>query len=435
VRTYRTLFPLLLLASIALAQHADRLDRERAQVMLQEVANDVRTHYYDPKLHGVDWDARVRDAKQKIAGAGSSGELPLQIAALFESLNDSHTAFYPPRDPIAPEYGFRFQPIGNRCFVTQVRPRSDAEARGLRPGDEILSINDFSATRESLDNMLYVVNVLLPQSRLHLELRDPTGHVRHADVAIEIRQAHMADLDDMTGRDAQRLRLESEDHQRRNRVGEMQYGNDLLVIKFPQFTAANADALSGDLRAAHDVRTVILDLRGNPGGEETALQATLANFFDHEVPLATRVTRTGEKKLTVAGSRQNGYAGKLIVLVDSHSASAAELFARVIQLEKRGTVLGDRTSGSVMEAEYFDHTTGINPVFHYGAMVSIADLIMSDGKSLEHTGVLPDQLIVPSPDDLAANRDPVLARATELANVNLTPEAAAKLFPFEWPMR
>jgi len=34
--------------------------------MLLNITADIKKHYYDPQMHGVDWDAKVRDAKEKI---------------------------------------------------------------------------------------------------------------------------------------------------------------------------------------------------------------------------------------------------------------------------------------------------------------------------------------------------------------------------------
>jgi C-terminal processing protease CtpA/Prc len=103
-----------------------------------------------------------------------------------------------------------------------------------------------------------------------------------------------------------------------------------------------------------------------------------------------------------------------------------------MQLEKRGTVIGDRTAGAVMRAKGYPHETGVDTVAFYMISVTDGDLIMSDGKSLEGTGVVPDELLLPAGGDLAMRRDLPLARALSLAGIQIPADKAAALFPVEW---
>lgn len=204
-----------------------------------------------------------------------------------------------------------------------------------------------------------------------------------------------------------------------------------MIWKMPHFLIENAevDQLFG---IAKKQGTLILDLRGNAGGLMTALHRMVANVLSTDVTIGTRVGRKGRTTITAKGRGDAAFTGKLIVLVDGASGSSAEIFARTVQLQKRGVVIGDRSSGAVMEARIHPFVQGDPVALFYQFLVTDADIVMPDGRSLEGAGVVPDELLLPTGADLAAGRDPVLARAAALAGIELDARRAGGLFPFEW---
>jgi hypothetical protein len=118
------------------SQQYTKSDRRLAESMLGDADADVQKHYYDSKFHGVEWRARVQEARKNIATARSMDDAVSEIAALLDSLHDSHTfLLLPPRTQVH-DYGFQMEMIGDRCYVVRVRAGSDAEKKGLRQGDE-----------------------------------------------------------------------------------------------------------------------------------------------------------------------------------------------------------------------------------------------------------------------------------------------------------
>jgi hypothetical protein len=82
-----------------------------------------------------------------------------------------------------------------------------------------------------------------------------------------------------------------------------------------------------------------------------------------------------------------------------------------------------------MRARVYDHEVGLTSAAFFAISVTDADLKMTDNKSLEQTGVTPDEMKLPSGAELAANSDPVLAYAAQLCGVTIDAARAATLFP------
>jgi len=296
---------------------------------------------------------------------------------------------------------------GENRFITRVRPGTDAESK-VRPGDQVLGYNNHAVSRSAFWQMNYYFNNLAPQQVSNLDRRDPAGAERKITVNAKIRD--LKKRIDMTGQDGgydlwdEYLQQQNFDHVSRQRWVDV---GDVMVWKMPEFEMED-HTVDHIFAGARKHPTLILDLRRNPGGAVVTLDRMIGNSFDHEVKITDRVGRKALKPQVAKTRGHDAYSGKLIVLVDSESASCAELFSRVIQLEHRGTVIGDRTAGAVMEARGFDESQGADVKVIYSFSITEADLTMKDGK------------------------DPVLTRALELAGHKVDPVAAGKLLPFKW---
>jgi len=398
--------------------------------MLRQIYEDIHKNYYDPTFHGVDLDKAFQQFDARLNTAQSQNEAFRVMAAFMLNLRDSHTFFEPPARKNRSTPGYFMQMIGDKCFITRIRPGTDAAAK-LHVGDQVLTLHGFKITPEQFQNIQYFI-ALSPSPAETLELLSPTGERRQETVKSTLRTGDS--IVDLTEGEAssnfwKMVRDGEEDeHLSRSRYFEL---GDTFVWRMPTFEVNPNDVDKVFSKAEKD-KNLIIDLRGNSGGLVETLRFMLGHLFDKETKLGDRVTRKGTKAETFK-PRSPYYAGNVIVLIDHNSASAAELFARVVQLEHRGKVIGDRSAGAVMEADRYTESTGTDYKVYYGLSITEANILMTDGKSLENTGVIPDELLLPTAADLSAGRDPVLARAAELAGQKLDPLVAGKYFPYEWP--
>jgi C-terminal processing protease CtpA/Prc len=418
--------------NVALSQAVNSRDRDRAHVILKSIKDDIKKNYYDPNFHGMDLEVRFKEAGDKIEKATSNAQMFAIIAQTLLELNDSHTFFIPPSRTADVNYGWRMAMIGDKCYITAVKPGSDAEAKGIKPGDQIYGIDGIRPARENLWQLQYLYNALQPRAGVRMIVQSPDGQPpRQVDVASNVKQGKRV-VDGTEGSiDWMDFVRKSENDDRINAHHYYELGPDLMVWKMPAFDLSK-DKIDELMDKAKGHKALIIDMRGNGGGYEETMLRLLGNLFDHDVKIGELKSRKEAKPLLAKTRGGNAFKGQLVLLVDSDSGSAAEVTARVVQLEKRGTILGDQTAGAVMRAHSYDHQVGVGTIVGYGDSVTDADIVMTDGKSLERVGVTPDTMMLPTAGEMRSQLDPVLSKAAELVGVKLEPAKAGAMFPVKW---
>src|SRR5262249_4425697 len=145
----------------------------------------------------------------------------------------------------------------------------------------------------------------------------------------------------------------------------------------PVFSACTPARAHAAIRAleAQGASSLVLDLRGNPGGELTGAIELAGDFLGERRIVATLVDSEGDATVHRAGVEAS-YGMPLVVLVDGATASAAELFAGALQRHGRAVLVGAPTFGKgvAQRFEPSQHGDGFAPAV-------VASIVLPDGQA------------------------------------------------------
>ncbi len=281
-------------------------------------------------------------------------------------------------------------------LIMRVIPNSPARRGGLREGDRIVAI-DGRVTRD------------LSTDRAANLLQGEPGTT--ADITIE-----------RAGSQPQRLLI------RRERVevpgvddaGIRDRSLGIAYLKLGCFQKSTCRDVEDALWNLHraGMRSLIIDLRGNPGGLLVSAVEVADLFLDRGVIVTTH-GRNAYEDFTYTAREPGTWRVPLVVLIDQDSASAAEILAGAIRDQQRGTIVGLRSFGKGSVQGIFPLAVG-----NAGLRLTTAKFFSPNGKAYSGVGVEPHVVVRQTAKPIAdasgavpgtADHDPMLAAALQVA--------------------
>ncbi len=160
----------------------------------------------------------------------------------------------------------------------------------------------------------------------------------------------------------------------------------IKLVNFQKTTTRDFDAALWKLHRA-GMRSLIVDLRGNPGGLLNASVDLADRFISNGVIVSTKGRNPGEDFIHRARS-ENTWRVPLVCMIDENSASASEILAGAIKDHRMGTIVGTRSygKGSVQGIFPLNHSRG-------GVRLTTAKFYSPLGTAISNRGVSPEVTI------------------------------------------
>jgi carboxyl-terminal processing protease len=212
---------------------------------------------------------------------------------------------------------------GKGMHLVNVLPDSPALAGGLRPGDYIVGIEGADCRDMTTDE---AAKLLRGQSGSRVRLRYTDGPDGRDQTGVFTRRAvHVRSIPVA-------------------KIVDERYGVGYIrMTGFQKTSAVELDQALADLQR-QGMRSLIWDLRGNPGGLLTAAVEVLDRFIENGALVSTK-GRSQDQNWSYSARPAGTSAIPLVLLVDGDSASASEIVAGAIRDHHRGTIVGRQTYG------------------------------------------------------------------------------------------
>ena len=182
-------------------------------------------------------------------------------------------------------------------------------------------------------------------------------------------------------------------------------------ISINQFTEDTTDLATKAAQQfkSQNVKGIVLDLRGNPGGLVNAAVG-ICNLWLKNGQMIMQEKKGNEVVNTYyADGNSNILNGvPTVVLVDGGSASASEITAGALHDNNAATIVGEKTFGKGVVQQIFNLSGGAE------AKITVAKWYRPNGKNIQHIGITPDKTITNSKDQISAGTDSQLDSAKQI---------------------
>jgi len=380
--------------------------------VFDDVWETIEDHYYDPKFHGIDWQAKRALFRPAAARAGSSHEFYELLRQMIASLRDAHTRVYSPDEkfdwwnPRFVTVGLTMREVEGVPTVIYIEPGSPASRTDLRVGDAIVSIDDIPVAE--------FINRRLEASGL---AHDPEARFRAVTSLFDGQPGTTVKVG-WTSRNGKHKSAVLQRYWTQRLLGfNNQRKGNIAILRLDAFTQTVALDFSKSLPEVLDgAQGIVLDLRFNGGGDAEAMADVASLFLEDGINLGKFADRSGASfelqtfsKRLWRIPRMSSIKLPLVVLTSESTSSAAEILVAALQAKQRARVIGTETCGCVLAIRN-RHALPDGGVLD----VSEFDYRTAAGVRLEGSGIKPDTLMKLTRADIYSRRDAALELAKEI---------------------
>ena len=316
------------------------------------------------------------------------------IRGMMAALGDAHTLYESPQEYAIDDTSLTGQLNGIGAFVDKGNggllivstfAGSPAAAAGLKGGDVVVKVDNTDIT--AMDEIQAISLV-----------RGPAGSVVHLTI---LRKGSAQPLEF----DVTRAQINVPSVESKMLPGSVAY---LKINTFGSTTGSEVNtALSALLK--QQPRSLILDLRNNPGGYLDAATEVASQFLPGGKVILKVHYGDGHEQVYNATSGGSATTLPMVVLIDGGSASASEIVAGSLQDNQRASLLGATSygKGTVQQIHQLSDNGGY-------VRVTIARWLTPLGRTIDKVGLTPNVAVPLTQDDITAGRDPQLDKAISI---------------------